>query len=386
MEDDRFDIHQAITEMPEYRNGVDALENEAMLAQEREPLVKTDSLPARGEFFTVVRCAANIEPEIVDYLWYPYFPLGKVGLLGGDSGVGKSYLTAAIATAHSLGSWPFFTNDHEPSRTPGHTLILSAEDGVADTYIPRLINLGADLSYIHFVEGKRDWEGTLHRVLLNDKLLLIRMIRELNAKLVMFDPLQSFLPPRTKMNDMESVRPVLDAVIEAASVTGCYIKLVGHLSKAKQETAGYKFLGSVDWFNACRSAMLAVPNPENRETERFFYHVKHSLGPKAPGRSYSITHANTPIFLWGPSTEVSVEDALNGGSKHDTTKEDDAVTFLTAELADGPRMGKELEAAAKEQLYISRRTLWRAKKLLKIQAHQGKGEFAGQWFWALPEP
>jgi hypothetical protein len=308
-----------------------------------------------------------------------------LSLLGGDSGTGKSYLTSAIATAHSRGRWPFFLNGRESIREPGHTIILSAEDGVADTYIPRLINLGADLSFVHFVEGKRDWEGNLHRVLLNDKHLLVRMIQDYSAKLVMFDPLQSFLPPKTKMNDMETVRPVLDALIEAAQITSCHISLVGHLSKAKQETAGYKFLGSVDWFNAARSAMLVVKNPENLDTERFFYHVKHSLGPTAPGMGFSIAEENTPIFLWGKSTDVSIEDVLAGGGKRNTTKETDAATFLAAELAEGPRSGTELEVAAKEQFHISRSTLWEAKKRLKIQSHKGKGEFASQWFWSLPE-
>jgi putative DNA primase/helicase len=233
------------------------------------------------------------------------------------------------------------------------------------------------------VEGKRDWEGNLHRVLLNDKQLIVRMIQDHKAKLVMFDPLQSFLPPKTKMNDMETVRPVLDALIEAAQVTGCHILLVGHLSKARQETAGYKFLGSVDWFNASRSAMLVVKNPEHPETERFFYHVKHSLGPKAPGMGFSIAEENRPVFRWGTSTDVSIEDVLAGAPTRGNNKQAEARELILDELANGECTVENIKAAAKG-MGISWRTMWEAKKKLKVYAYKGKGEFARHWYWSLP--
>lgn len=306
-----------------------------------------------------------------------------MGLLGGDSGSGKTYLTAALTTSHSLGRWPFFFNGKESVRDPGHTLIFSAEDGIADTYIPRLMNLGADLSQVHFVDGKRDWRGALHRVVLNDKQIIIRCIKEHEARLVIFDPLQSFLPPRTKMNEMETVRPVLDALIEAAQVTHCHILLVGHLSKARQETAGYKFLGSVDWFNAARSAMLVVRNPENPSEERFFYQVKNSLGPAVPGMGFSISEKNEPVFLWGKSTDVQVEDVFAGTAKRTGTKAEEAETFLRAELSDGERAVDDMKEAA-TSMHIGWRTMWEVKRKLKIRSHKGKGELAGKWFWTLP--
>jgi hypothetical protein len=164
-----------------------------------------ESLPPKGQFLPVIRCAKDIEPELVNYLWYPYLPLGKVGLVGGNSGDGKTYLTAAITTALYQGQWPFFLNGKESFSKPGHTLIFSAEDGVEDTYIPRLINLGADRSNVHFVDGKKDWKGNLHRVVLNDKGIITRCIKDHQAKLVIFDPLQSFLPPKTKMVSVQVV-------------------------------------------------------------------------------------------------------------------------------------------------------------------------------------
>jgi hypothetical protein len=363
----------------------DHVENAWMLGQERD---LTDPPPPRlkpGEFTLVVRCAKDIEPEEITYLWYPYLPLAKVGLLGGDSGAGKSYLTAALATAHSLGRWPFSLGgkaSKESRREPGHTLILSCEDGVADTYIPRLMNLGADRSYIHFIEGKKDWKGQLHRVLLNDKDLLLQAIHDYTAHLVIFDPLQSFLPPHTEMNKMETVRPIVDSLTEAARTSLCHILLLGHLSKAKQETAGYKFLGSVDWYNNARSAMLITKNPESPRTQRFFHQIKTSLGPPAPGKCFSIAEDNEPIFLWGQDTEVTADDVLSGAGGQRSEKEEHAQEFLLGELADGPRPVEALQHAAKA-LRIAWRTAERAKKTLKIRAH--KDGYQGPWVWELPQ-
>jgi len=354
---------------------------QADTAKEQEAQKKEQTLK-RGEFTPLIICAKDVQPENVDYLWYPYFPLGKLGLLGGDPGAGKTYLTAAVTTAHSLGRWPFEVAGKESVKEPGQTLIFSCEDGMEDTLVPRLMELGANRDLVHFVEGKKDWQGNLHNVVLNDEDIITRSIQACGARLVVFDPLQGFLPPKAKMNEMETVRPIITALKRAAHETKCHILLIGHLNKTKHDSAAYKFLGSVDWYAGARSVMAIITNPENPDEERFFYHVKHNLGPKAPGMRFSISRKNAPPFLWGQTTEVTIEDVLAGMQQRSSTKEEEAVAFLQAELAEGERATKDLEEAAK-QLHLSWRTVWEAKRKLKIRSHKGKGEFASQWFWTL---
>jgi AAA domain len=331
-------------------------------------------------FTPVIRCAKDIEQEDINYLWYPRLILGKLGILGGDAGTGKSYLTAALATALSHGSWPFFLQGKESLRTPGHTLFITSEDGIEDTYKARLTDLGADQSFIHFLDGKLDWKGNLQRVVLNDKDIIIRSITQCQAKLVVFDPLQSFLPRGTKMSEMETVAPVLTALLEAARETVAHILMVGHLSKARQENAGYRFLGSVEWYNKARTAMLIVKNPDTPDTDRILYHIKNSVGRAAPAVGFSIAETNQPIFLWGTQTDVKVEDVLAGDPHASHSKEKRAEEFLHEELKAGERETESLKESAKS-LGISWRTIWEAKTKLNIRAH--KDGFQGKWFWAL---
>jgi hypothetical protein len=257
------------------RSDDDEAENLRCTAQERP--VEDEAKLKRGEYAPVILCAKDVTPEEVDWLWYPYLPRRKIGLLGGDAGLGKTWLALSFASSNSLGHWPFYFTGKESLREPSNTVFFSTEDGVADTLVPRLISLGADLNRIFFVEGKKDWKGTLHRVVLNDASIITRSIKAHNATLAVFDPFQGFLPPKTKMNEMETVRPVLSSLIQTAHEADCFLLLVGHLNKSKQESAAYKFMGSVDWYAAARSALMVVADPENPAEGRIFYQVKNSL-------------------------------------------------------------------------------------------------------------
>jgi len=258
-------------------------DEEARRHEEEERLgMQGEEKVQKGEFVPAIVSASSVKPEDVRYEWYPYLPLGKLVIFGGDSGTGKTFVALSLAASNSLGSWPFYFTGKDSLTSPGRTLFFSTEDGIADTLVPRLINLGANLDLISFVEGKKDWKGNLHHIVLNDSKIIARSIQETNARLVIFDPFQDFLPKGTKINEMETVRPVLSTLINTARETGCVIILVGHLNKTKHDTAAYKFIGSVDWFAAARSAMLVVKDPDNAPDGRIFYQVKNSLVPTPP--------------------------------------------------------------------------------------------------------
>ena len=228
----------------------DLVENRTMLAQEREPMGPLPLPPG-----LVLTCASQVIPEVVSWLWYPYLPLSKLCLLGGDPGLGKTWVALGLAAAYSRGVWPFY-HDGAPSETePGQTLFCASEDGMADTLTPRLLAMGADLDRIVFLEGKRNGKGHLQRIVLNEEDILVDAMTQCHAKLLIFDPFQRFLPAKTKMNEMETVSPVVSALMRVAERTQATVLLLGHLNKSKQDTIGYKFLGSVD--SVCRGTIGA---------------------------------------------------------------------------------------------------------------------------------
>ena len=289
----------------------------------------------------------------------------------------------AFLTAHSLGQWPFFFSGRDPGHMPGNAIVLSAEDGAEDTLVPRLISLGADCSRISFVDAKKDWKGALHRVVLTDASVIVQAIRARDAQIAVFDPFQSFLPPKTKMNEMETVRPVVDGLAAIAKETQCCVILLGHLNKSKQESASYKFLGSVDWYNSARSVMLARMDPDNKPDGRLFFQLKNSLGAQATGGwTFSISDTSAPPFLWGKSTDATVESSFDTEKGPSGTKREEAEEFLRGELAGGERPVEELKSAA-TRIGVSWRTVWEAKRTLRVKAR--KDGFQGPWLWSLPK-
>lgn len=356
---------------------VDARENAWMVGEEREP-------PYISPYDLVLTPANTIEPEVVHWLWYPYLPLGKLCLLGGDPGLGKTWIALAIAAAYSRGQWPFLDPSQPSEREPGQTLYCASEDGTADTLVPRLRTMGADLDRIIFLGGRKDKKGALHRVALNEENVLIDAIRQTHAKLIIFDPFQRFLPAKTKMNEMETVSPVVQSLMTIAEKSGCTVLLLGHLNKSKQDTLGYKFIGSVDWFAAARSVLMVIKNPDEPVVGRYLYQIKNSLAPQANGIGFSLAHGSAP-FQWGDATSVSAEEMFtpsHGGDGGKGAKSTAAEMFLSQELADGEKLSEDLIEKAKE-LDISRRTLFSAKQHMGIKAR--KSGFSSHWYWYLPD-
>jgi hypothetical protein len=364
------------------------IEDEAPPHQEKEQpgaRARTDEPPPPrmhpGTYEPILIKATDVTPELVHYLWAPYFPLKKIALVGGDGGVGKTFLMLAVATSATLGRWPFLWSKKASLTTPADVIFFTTEDGIADTLRPRLDALGADLTRVHFTGGKRDWRGGKHGIILSDEAVIAKAIALTQAKLAVFDPFQAFLPPGTNMNKMETVRPVLTTLYGIAEANGCSLSLLGHLSKSKQETASYKFIGSVDWFNGARSAMMLLMDPDNPPHGRLFFHVKQNLTAKAPGWKFDLSEDLDPPFQWGASTEQTAEEVIAGSSQESKVRE--AELFLRGELANGERPQLELEESAKIY-HISRISLRRAKDVLHIHSRKVGFGPEGYWLWELP--
>jgi hypothetical protein len=337
----------------------------ALIPPEREP---------------VLTCLADVEPEPVGWLWEPYIPLRKLALLEGDPEAGKTWIALAIAAAVTRGApWP-----GETSRRPAmRVLYLSAEDGKADTLRPRFDMLGGDPRQLYAFDGWREGDQT-GPVSLRDVATVEKAIRQTGATLVIIDPLQAYLGASVDMHRANEVRPVLAALAELAERCGCAIVLIRHLSKAPQDRAIYRGLGSIDFAAAARSILLAGQDPRDPR-RRVLLHAKSSLAPRGPSRTYTLDPGDQGL-LWGDECTTTPDELFGpmvAGEERSALEE--AKDFLREFLAGGPQPAKDVLKEARKA-GISEKTLRRAQKDLVIaRKSQADGQSwrEAEWSWWL---
>lgn len=222
----------------------------------------------------------EVQIEPIDWLWDPYIPLGRLTILGGDPGAGKSFITTALASALSVGG--ALPGEERSLRPPMVTLFLNAEDDPADTIKPRLNNMGADQSKIAV--------SSLDIVLDEDGLnALEEMIELVSAKLVIIDPIVAFLGPKVDMNRANEIRHIMKALARIARRKNIAIIIVRHNRKqaanAPKGAAIYSGMGSIDFTAAVRSELAVVESPNGN---KFLNHIKTNSGKKGWSIQYEI--------------------------------------------------------------------------------------------------
>lgn len=306
-------------------------------------------------------CLKDVEIEEVEYLVWPYLPLGKLICISGDPGVGKSMVTAALAAAVSTGGE--FVGKKVKQ---GNVLLYNSEDGIADTTKGRLIKLGADCTRIFARQEplELDEKGLIQlRSDVVDKQPLV----------VVLDPIQSFLGG-VDINRANEVRVVLSQLAQLALVTRCTIIMIQHLKKGADK-AIYRANGSIDFLAAARSALIVGANPKN-QSERAFIHTKASLSPK--GESHGFTIADGHLKWTGP-TNLTADDLLaNTPTYSGTSSLSDAKSFLATTLLLGPVAAKQVQEEAGEAGF-AKRTIDRAKVDLDVVSFKQ----GNTWFWKL---
>ena len=190
---------------------------------------------------------SEVQLREVDWLWYPYIPFGKLTILQGDPGEGKTTLALRLAAACSAGK-PMPGMKPLP---PFNVIYQTAEDGLEDTVKPRLIEADADQDRIINI---REDKKSLH--LLDSR--IEKAIVQCDARLLILDPLQGYLGERIDMNRANEIREVMKSVGQVAQRTGCAVVLVGHLNKAAGLSSAYRGLGSIDFRAAARSVLLML--------------------------------------------------------------------------------------------------------------------------------
>jgi putative DNA primase/helicase len=343
----------------------------------------------------MLRCAADIVPKPVEWLWPGRIAIGKLTLIAGEAGLGKSQILSGIAASVTTGGlWPC----GEGSAPPGSVVILSAEDGTADTVVPRLIAAGADLKRVQFVTAVRNQHGNGCRAfsLQSDLELLDREIRRLgDVRLFGVDPISSYLGPRIDNHANAAVRSVLEPLGEMAERLRVAVVAVTHPPKGTGTAAINRFIGSIAFVAAARAAFMVTRDP-NDDSRLLFLPVKNNLAPLGKGLAFRLkerivgeprTVAVAPSIVWDVShIDISANQALlaadSGGDNREKPASAEAEQFLRCVLGNGAMPSNEIRNEARAA-GVSWPTVRRAKDRLAIKARK-MGMDCG-WVWALPK-
>ena len=307
---------------------------------------------------------SDVEPTKVEWLWYPYIPYGKVTIIQGDPGEGKTTLILNLAALLSKGEK---LPESEEKSDPINIIYQTAEDGLSDTVKPRLIAANADDERITVIdESKSELSLTDER--------LEQAIIETKAKLVILDPLQAYIGANVDMHRANEIRPVMKHLSEVAQRQQCAVVLIGHLNKAIGMKSSYRGLGSIDIPASARSVLL-VGRIKDNPTVRVMAQIKSSLAPEGEPIAFELNKETGFRFIG--KYDLSIDDLLNGVAT--TSKLEQGEKLLRDMLSDGSAIKqKQLQQQAKIR-NISERTLNEAKKNVGVKSFRSNNE----WYWKL---
>lgn len=310
----------------------------------------------------------DVVVEETQWLWYPYIPFGKITILQGDGGDGKTTTALQIAAAITAGR---LLPESKVAVGPYDVIFQTAEDGLGDTVKPRLLQAAANVARVHVIDE------SAQGLTLSDA-RIVEAIKQTGAKLFIIDPLQGYLGAKVDMHRANEVRPILKKIGSIAEQSGCAFVIIGHLNKSTNKSQ-YRGLGSVDIHAAARS-ILTFGRIKDEPYLRAFAHSKSNLAPEGASIAYELNPETG--FRWIGKYAVTVSDLLCSGEGGIVTPKETtfarAVDLLQTELSSGPVSAENIYRMAEERK-ISERTLNGAKAHLQIKSlKQGK-----HWVWDL---
>ena len=309
---------------------------------------------------------SSVKPKDVEWLWYPYIPYGKLTILQGDPGEGKStfmlHLIGIITSGGRLPDGNFFKSPHS-------VIYQCAEDNIADTIKPRLLAARADCNKVAYILDD-DQKLTLEDIRLEDAII------KTGARLLVLDPLQSFLTQETDMHSMGKMRGSLKKLSAIAEKHCCAIVLVGHMNKGGSNKNLYRGLGSIDIAAIARSVLMIVRDKDEPE-QRYLFQIKSSLAPEGLPISFSLSREHG--LIWEAPTDISIHEVECEEILEDN-KRGQAVALLMQMLMERDMPSTEIFAVF-NKIGISRRTVQTAKKDACIQAYRKDN----MWYWSIPK-
>lgn len=324
--------------------------------------------------------AADVVPQAVDWLWPGYLPKGKVVMLDGDPGLGKSTLLCDLAARLSRGEPLPNGKRHDPMGV----LLLMGEDGAADTTVPRLAAAGADLHRIGLRDTYINEKGLEIPPMFPEDLHHLQYdIEALEAGLVVIDPVFSYLSDQINANSDQQVRRAMMPLKDLAEETGATIVLVRHLNKSSGGSALYRGGGSIGFVGVSRVALLMARHPEDEE-RRILAVNKTNLGALPPSLAFRLADCNGAARIaWEGVTNHTAEDIMERPADQDVRSAvAEAIEFLQDILKPGATFARDVQKAARDA-GIAWDTVRRAQRSLGIRPQKAKTQ-DGQWTWALP--
>jgi len=307
---------------------------------------------------------STVQSREVEWLWYPYIPYGKITIIQGDPGDGKTTMVLNLAAKMSRGEG---MDDNMKLEGPANIIYQTAEDGLADTVKPRLEQANAECDRISVID-----ESDKPLSMIDERLEAAVIIQ--NAKLLILDPIQAYLGGGMDMNRANEARSMTKKLGALAEKTGCAIILIGHMNKAAGNKAAYRGMGSIDFFAVARSVLL-VGRIEGQPNMRAVVQIKNNLAAKGNSKAFELAEGG---FYWRGDCEIT-EDEVLGGFAPKENKLEQAVQLLKSLY--GPKVclkSMEIVDLAEEE-GISKRTLENAKKKLGIKAKR----INNTWYWDL---
>lgn len=307
---------------------------------------------------------SDIEAQEIEWLWYPYIAYGKLAIVQGDPGDGKTTLILNLAAKLTQGEG---LDENMKVTEPMNVIYQTAEDGLADTVKPRLLQAGADCERVLVID-----ESEKSLSMLDER--IEEALIKTGARVLILDPIQAYLGSGTDMNRANEVRNMTKRLAALAEKYKCAIILIGHMNKAAGNKAAYRGMGSIDFYAVARSVLL-VGRVEGEPNIRAMVQIKNNLAEFGHAKAFRLSEEG---FHWFGDYEITADEVL-GGYAPKINKLEQAKDLLR-------ELSKQLEKVESNSVYdmakeqnISKRTLENAKREMGIRARRENGS----WYWPL---